>query len=321
MANPDVEFWKEPKSKEVYLLAGWRQWADAGSVSSGLVQYLIQRYHAEKIGQIPPHGFYLFQIPGTHDLVRPEIKLKDGFPERLVAPRNEFFYTGDDERGLVFFLGDEPHLDVERYSRAFLQAAFLLNARRIVGFGGVYGELPYDKERLISAIYSLPTLKEEVQQYAVNLSNYHGGASIESYLCRRAGEAGIEFVGLYAFVPHYDFTNVAAIEKSVRIENDFTAWLGVMQRVNHMLRLNFDLSDLEERSRRLTELMNAEIEEIEANAPHFDVRAYLRQLSENFTEMPFTPLDGFWEEKLKGLFDKFDPDRPSSPSPDSPDEA
>jgi hypothetical protein len=308
MTDNELEFWEEQKSDEVYLIAGWRQWADAGSVSSGLIEYLVKMQQARPIGRIKPDGFYLFQIPATHDLVRPEIKLNDGYPETLVTPRNDFYYVGDAKRGLTLFLGDEPHLDAERYVSAFLRAARMLNVKRILGFGGVYGELPYDKERMISAIYSLPAMKEEIRQYGVNFSNYHGGASIESYLCRRAGENDQEFVGLYAFVPTYDFSNFAQIEKSIRIENDFMAWLGVMERVNHMLRLELDLHDLEEKSRRLVELMNAEIDEIEKATPQFDVRGYLRQLGEEFTETPFEPLDGFWEEKLKGLFDKLEPD-------------
>src|SRR3990172_2045721 len=194
MAGSELELWENPKAQEVYLIAGWRQWADAGSVSSGLLQYLIQQNHARPIGQIRTDGFYLFQIPGTHDLVRPEIKLKDGYPEVLNTPRNDFYYSGDERRGLVYFLGDEPHLDAERYSAAFLQAAKDLKIKRVVGFGGVYGELPYDKERMISSIYSIPAMQDEIGRYAVNLSNYHGGASIESFICRRAGEMGIEFV-------------------------------------------------------------------------------------------------------------------------------
>ena len=307
MAGSELELWENPKAQEVYLIAGWRQWADAGSVSSGLLQYLIQQNHARPIGQIRTDGFYLFQIPGTHDLVRPEIKLKDGYPEVLNTPRNDFYYSGDERRGLVYFLGDEPHLDAERYAAAFLQAAKDLKIKRVVGFGGVYGELPYDKERMISSIYSIPAMQDEIGRYAVNLSNYHGGASIESFICRRAGEMGIEFVAFYAFVPTYDFSAVAQMEKSIRIENDFMAWLGVMQRVSHMLKLDFDLSDLEQKSRNLVELMDAEIAELE-KASQFDVRAYMRQVAENFTEMPFTPHDTFWEEKLKGLFDRLDPD-------------
>ena len=40
------------------------------------------------------------------------------------------------------------------------------------------------------------------------------------------------------------------------------AWLGVMQRVNFMLKLDFDLEDLEKKSARLVELMNAEIDDL-----------------------------------------------------------
>jgi hypothetical protein len=152
-------------------------------------------------------------------------------------------------------------------------------------------------------------MQDEISQYAVNLSNYHGGASIESYITRRAGEQGMEFVAFYAFVPTYDFSAMAQIEKSIRIENDFMAWLGVMQRVNHMLHLEYDLADLEQKSRHLVELMDKEIEEIESTT-QFDVRGYLSQLADNFTETPFTPTDTFWEEKLKGLFDRLDPDEP-----------
>ncbi len=309
MTGNELDFWEKPQAKEIVMLAGWRQWADAGSVSSGLIHYLVQRQQAHPIGQIRPDGFYLFQIPGTHDLVRPEIKHKDGYPETLITPRNEFFYAGDEQRGVVFFLGDEPHMDAERYCAALLQAARDFKVKRMVGFGGVYGELPYDKERMVSSIYSLPAMQEEISQYAVTLSNYHGGASIESFLTRRAGDQGLEFVAFYAFVPTYDFSAMAQIEKSIRIENDFMAWLGVMQRVKAMLHLDFDLSDLEQKSRHLVELMDKEIEEIEKST-QFDVRGYLNQLAENFSETPFTPLDTFWEEKLKGLFDRLDPDEP-----------
>jgi hypothetical protein len=308
-SNPDLEIWERPVAEEMYMISGWRQWADAGSVSSGLVSYLIQRNHARPIGQLRPEGFYLFQIPGTHDLVRPEIRHQDGYPEILNTPRNEFFFTGDEKLGLVLFLGDEPQLDAERYSRAFLDAAEAFQIKRIVGLGGVYGELPYEKERMVSAIYSLPGMKDEINQYAVNLSNYHGGASIESYICKRAGERSQEFTAFYAFVPTYDFSGLVQVDKSIRIENDFMAWLGVMRRIVYMLQLDFDLTDLETKSQHLIDLMDSEIEEIQKSS-NVDLRAYMSKLTEDFTENPFIPQDKFWEEKLKGLFDRIDPEEP-----------
>lgn len=297
---------KRPEAKELYMIAGWRQWADAGSVSSGLPMYLMQKLDARRIGNLSPDGYYLFQIPGTHDLVRPVVKFKDGYPESLNAPRNELFYHGDEQRGLLIFVGDEPHLDIERYAQALLNTAQELGVRRIVGLGGVYGELPYDKERMLSATYSLKRMKPEMERLAVTLSDYSGGASIGSYLCRRAGERAMEYTGLYGFVPNYDFSGATEEGNSIRIETDFMAWLGVMRRVNYMLKLDFDLSDLEARSERLLTLMDEKVEQLDRAAPQFGVRDYLRRLSDEFAETPFEPLDEIWEDQLRRLLDKFD---------------
>jgi predicted ATP-grasp superfamily ATP-dependent carboligase len=206
-------------------------------------------------------------------------------------------------------------MDVERYAQAFLEIAKSLGVKRIVGLGGVYGELPYDKERLISSIYSLPELKEELDDIAVNLSDYHGGASVGSYICRRAGEQGIEYVSFYAFVPAYDFSNVSQIANSIRVENDFMAWLGIMQRIDHMLHLELDLTNLEQKSKELVELFDAKIEELDKEAPQLGVRDYLNRLSEEFMVTPFTPLDDVWEQELRRLFGQSDTgDRPDRES-------
>jgi proteasome assembly chaperone (PAC2) family protein len=299
-----VELREQPQAEQMYMIAGWRQWADAGSVSSGLPQYLIQQTGARPIGSIRGDGFYLFQIPGTHDLVRPVVKFDEGHPESLEEQRNELFYTGDEQRGVVFLLGDEPHLDMERYAASLLDVAETLKVKRIISLGGVYGELPYDKERSIGCVYSLLQMKEEVTRLAVNLSDYHGGASIGSYLCQRAGDRGMEFVGMYAFVPTYDFSSLAQRASNIRIENDFMAWLGVVKRINYMLKTQFDLDDLEAKSEQLLQVMDSKVSELENLAPQLNVREYMQRLSEEFTEMEFDPLDDVWEEELRRLLDE-----------------
>ncbi len=307
----EVKIVERPIAKEIHMLVGWRQWADAGSVSSGLPQYLIEFNKAHKIGEIDPSGFYLFQIPGTHDLVRPVVKFKDGFPDYLENKRNEFFYAGDEERGIVYFLGDEPHLDAERYVGALLQAAKELRVKRIIGFGGVYGELPYNKERMVSSTYSQKQIKAELDNMGVNFSDYHGGGSIGSYVCRRASEQGIEYLSLYAFVPVYDFSNISRNASGIQIENDFMAWLGIMRRVNYILKLNWDLSELEAKSKRLIKLMDDKIEEIAKTFPEINIHEYMQQLDEDFDEVVFEPLQDLWEDEINRLFDRFEDEDPT----------
>lgn len=306
MSNELVVFSELPDSKELYLIAGWRQWADAGSISSGLPQYLIEHLGARQIGEIQDDSFYLFQIPGMHHYLRPQVKLEQGYRQTLTRPKNAFYYAGTADKGLLIFLGDEPHLNMDRYAAAFMHAVQKTGVKRVVTLGGVYGSVPYNRERFVSVIYSLPPLQEELNNYAVNFSNYEGGSSVGTFMADRAEAENIELVGFYAFVPAYDFSQSADFPQSMRIENDYKAWLDIMRRCNHMFRMDLDLADLEKKSQRLVTAMEAKIKELEKTMPQFDVRAYLAQLDEGYEEMPFFPLDDLWEQELRNIFNNMD---------------
>lgn len=298
-----VEFWDRPMADVVYLLAGWNQWADAGNISSGLPAYLIEHLNATSIGQMTVDECYFFQVPGTHHFLRPNIKLNEGMPVALEGRDNTFHYWSDGQRGLVLFLGEEPHVNPRLYADAFLDAAEDLGVRRIVALGGVYGAMPYDRDREIHAVYSLPEIKGELADLSVKMSNYEGGATIGTYLVYQAGKRGIEFVDLYAFVPAYDFAPLSPNVPGVRIDNDFTAWHEVMRRLNHMLGTNIDLDDLEERSLQLKNSMNDRIEEFDRKNPDLHVKDQLRRLADGFAEDSFAPLDDLWEQELGDLLD------------------
>src|SRR6476620_1578478 len=135
LMHPLVELQEIPVADEMYMLAGWRHWADAGSTSSELPPYLIDQLNARQIGRIRNDGFYLFQIPGMHHYLRPEIKLEDGYRKELRYQRNEVYYTTVGRKGLVIFLGDEPHLNAETYAEAFFDVAEALNVKRVIGLG------------------------------------------------------------------------------------------------------------------------------------------------------------------------------------------
>jgi predicted ATP-grasp superfamily ATP-dependent carboligase len=301
-----VDLWETPKAEETYMIVGWHQWADAGAISSGLPQYLIKHTNAKKIGEIRSGDFYLFQIPGTHHFLRPEITLEDGYPKALTARKNEVFYTGNDEKGLVIFLGTEPHLNTDQYSQAFFDIAEALNVKRIVGVGGVYAAMPYDKDREISCAYSLRHLKDELTRYAVRFSNYEGGTTIGSLLLDKARQRDIEFMVFYALVPAYNFSELSTSLQGMRIENDYKAWYDLMRRFNHMFNLGIDLSDLQEQSDELTESMNLKADQLDREAPELNIKEYLEKVSKEFTEKSFMPLDDVWERELGDLFEDMD---------------
>jgi len=287
------------------MIVGWDQWADAGEVSSGLPQYLIDHTSARKIGEIKPGDFYLFQIPGTHHLLRPVVKLEDGYPVYLEERRNEFYLSGDDKSGFVVFLGEEPHQNEVTYANAFLDAVEALGVKRVVAVAGVHGPVPYDKRREISCAYSLPQMKEEMLRYALKLSNYEGGSTIGTYLADRAEARGVEFIALYALAPAYDFSRGTMIVQQMAMQEDFRAWHDIMVRLNHMLRINVDLSELQTRADALTAAWDGKIEKL-LEMSQLDVGQYLDRINAEFTERSFEPLSHVWEDALGQLLDDTD---------------
>ena len=296
-----VKLWEKPAAEEKFMLAGWRQCADAGVVSSGLPRYLIDLTSARQIGEIRPHGFYMFQVPGMHHFLRPEIKIEEGYRKELTPRSNEFFYTGNDQKGLVIFLGEEPHLNVEGYAEAFFDAAQALGVKRIAAVGGVYGAVPYNKDRDVSCIYSLRGMKEEMSKYAVKFSNYEGGVSIGTYLATQAEQRGIEYLSFYAFVPAYDFSHISERLQGIGIETDLRAWYELMRRFNRMFGLRLDLSNLEQQSAEITKSMDDKLDELEQKHPK--VREYMEKLEQDFEETPYSPLDDVWEQALGDMLE------------------
>jgi len=297
------DLWEIPKAKEKYMLAGWHQWADAGSISSGLPQYLIEKLSARRIGELDSEDYYLFQIPGTHHFLRPQVKLEEGYRLAMSTRDNELFYSGDSEKGLVIFLGEEPHMRAERYAEVFFDVVQTLGIKRVVAVGGVYGAVPYDKDREVSCVYSLKEMQEELTRYAVRFSDYEGGTTIGTYLADQAEQRGIEFVVFYGFVPAYDFSQVSSTVHGFSIENDFKAWYDLLKRINHMFNFTLDMTELETESERLYTSIEAEIDRLEGETPELRIRDYIESLSEDFTEKRFIPLGDMWTRGLRDLFD------------------
>ncbi len=298
-----VHLWETPAAKEKVMIAGWHQWADAGSISSGLPAYLIQKLEARKIGEISRDRFFLFQMPGAHHLLRPEVHTKEGVVQEMRVIKSELHYAEFGEKGLVIFLGEEPHVNEEEYAEAFLDVAEALEVGRIMAVGGVYGAMPFNKDRDISCVFSMEEMRKEMEEYAVRFSNYEGGTTIGSYLAYHAGQRNVEYICFHGFVPAYDFGQVMLPAQSVRIEDDVKAWYDILRRADFMFHLGIDLSELRIQSDELTTSMEEQMEELARQAPQLDVHAYMQKLEEEFTENPFMPLDDVWERELGDLLD------------------
>lgn len=302
----NLELFERPEAEEIYMIAGWRQWADGGSTSSGLPEYLVNTLGARKIGHIKPDGLYLFQTPVSQFLFRPRVKFEEGYRVEMTGPRNDLYYWENGKKGLLIFIGDEPHMNVERYAEAFFDIATELKVKRMVATGGVYAVVPFDKERNLTCTYSLPGMKADMLDYAVSLSGYEGPVSIGSYLNDRAEALGVQYFAWYAFVPMYDLSRVTQQQQGITIEEDYRAWHDIMRRLNHMFGLKIDLTDLAQKSEALTVQIGENVEELAKSLPNFPVKEYLAKMTAEFEERPYVPQDKLsdvWEDALGDILD------------------
>ncbi|UCB42197.1 MAG: PAC2 family protein [Dehalococcoidales bacterium] len=268
--------------KPTFMIAGFNQWANAGNVSSGIPEYLIEKLKARKIGHIRKGDFYIFQLPGSHFLFRPSLKYVEGYEEHYEEePVNDFYYAEIDDKALIVFIGTEPNQREDVYVNTLLDGATELGVKRIVIPAGVGGEVPFDRERLVSCNYSLKHMQEELKDYAVTFSNYGRNATIGMVITHHCKERNIESVRLSARTPSYQL--------QLTIPSDKKAIYDILRRIRYMFGIDLDLSDLERESKQQNSDFQNALKRLCVENPELEpqVTDYMEQVEKEFKELRF----------------------------------
>ena len=196
---------------------------------------------------------------------------------------------------IIIFNGDEPHLDIERYADAVLDAAEQLNVTRIVGVAGVFRS-PI-RQRAPRGMYYQPARHARrtprVRRGYVQLRR-RGQRRLVHLPPRHRPQAGV--CRLLRLRPAYDFGQLSNAS-GFRIENDFRAWAGLMRRIKHMIELDFDIGDLESKTDDLDRSMEEKIVGDGRAISRCGIRRYFDGLEDGFEEVLFDPLSDVWEDR------------------------
>jgi len=280
---------EKPTLRQPNMLCGIDGWVDGGEASTGTVAYLIRKLGAIKFAELPAARFHVFQIPG-YNASRPKIKSQDGLVLEHHFPTNEFFYWRNphSERDLVLLLGTEPNLHWEEYIETLFGLAEELGVRRIYLPGGVLDSTPHTREPNVFCTVSLPPLKEEMANYAVQFSGYEGPGSLASSIVYLGGQRGLEVVSLTARATFYP-------EFSLSIPHNPKVIRALIKRLDALLDLRLDISDLNLAAEELERKMTAATRQ----NPRF--RSYLAALEKDYHEVDYLPPLGITEEEALRL--------------------
>lgn len=204
MATDRLEIEKQPKLRDGRLILAFSGWMNGGDVSTGTVEWLIKTLSAERVANIGPEGFYIYNFPGSMEisaLFRPYADITDGQLVTYRLPRNRFFCCPQHQ--LLLFRGREPNLNWEDFADCILTFASQAGASSLYFVGSVGGTVPHTREpRLITAV-SDSKLKPMLEQYGVRFTNYEGPASFSTHLLAHAGQYGLHMASLVAEIPAY----------------------------------------------------------------------------------------------------------------------
>ena len=268
--------------KPTFMIAGFDQFANAGNVSSGIPEYLIQKLRARKVGHIRKGDFYIFQLPESAFSLRPRVKYVEGYEEEYQEePINDFYYAEIGEKGLIIFIGTEPNQREDMYVNTLLDGAEELGVKRIIVPAGIGGEVPFDGERIVSCHYNLKQMQEELNNYAFTFSDYNMNATIGMVINHFSKERGIESVRMRALTPSYQF--------SLIIGEDKRAMYDILRRIRYMFGINLDLSDLEKESKQqISDIENALIK-FSMDHPELkpQITTYMERIRERYKELKF----------------------------------
>ena len=284
----NVVFVKKPKLRRPHMVCGISGWVDGGEASTGSVRYLIRKLKAKRFAEIPIEKFHIFQIPGQPSL-RPQVRIEDGILKEHRLPENQFFYcvNPNTDNDLILFLGSEPNLNWQEYIDSILSIAHEFAVARMYFLGGVLDKTPHTKEPSVSCTCSSEEVKEEMRKYGVRFGSYEGPGTFGTTLLHICQKRKVPVVSIMTRATYYPEFNIAIPRNPRSIS-------ALVSRLNSMLSLGIDISDLE---REAVEI-ETKLGTMASHDPKF--QAYIEDLEKDFIEVKYQePLDISADEAIR----------------------
>jgi len=223
---------EEVELRNAIMIIGLDGWGNAGKASTFTVKYLADKLDARKFAEIPLNMFHDYLIQ------RPIVSIKDGIVQSYVSPKNEFFYWRNKDGGpdLVLLLGNEPHLNWQKYTKAILRMAEEVGVVRFYTIGGYLADVSHDSETPITSSTNNKKAMAELKKVGLELTNYRGPTSVYSELLWLSRGRKLDVVSLWGAVPMY----VGGIYPKAAYH--------ILRRIVQLIGIDVDLADLEKKA-------------------------------------------------------------------------
>lgn len=239
----EILYLEQPNLNKPILVIGFEGWPNAAEVSSGALQYLVEKFEAKKFASIPIEDFYELSAS------RPVAIIKEGRLVELKFPGNHFYYLKDlYSKDFILFQGVEPHLRWDLFVGLFFDLVTKFDVSQIFTLGGTYDYIPHTCPPMVSALANDEDLREKAIQAGLGLTEYTGPISIHTFILESARKRGLKAMSLWGHAPQYLQTKNISVVHSV------------LKSLFRMTGVGIDLSELERASDFFTQQVNHLVE-------------------------------------------------------------
>jgi proteasome assembly chaperone (PAC2) family protein len=275
MDMEEIIYHEKPLLHKPCLIIGFEGWPNAAEVSSTALQHLIKTTEAKKFATLRSEHFY------QTSLARPVGIIKEGRLVELRFGENHFYYSKElSPVDLIFFQGIEPHLRWDVFAEVLLSVADKYEVSRLFTIGGTYDYIPHSYPPRVSALFNHESLKEDIVERGISLTEYTGPISIHTFILEAARKRGLKGVSLWGHAPQYlQARNVKVVH-------------AVLKKLNDLLEMDIDLSDL----RQAGEYFDQQINQLMEQDPK--LQEVIGKLEDVYKESEKLPLSS-GEERAK----------------------
>lgn len=247
-----------PELRDPVAVVAFTGWSDAASAASNAARFLARRLGARRFATLEPEGFFDFQT------TRPSVRITGAGERELQWPSNDFFYARNPQGAsdIVIGIGAEPSLRWRTFTDSVRGLFADLNVRMVVSIGALLADVAHTRDVRVTGSAIDTSVAEKL---SLSTSRYEGPTGILGVLTDALSRGGVPSASLWANVPHY-----------VTTDQNPPATLALLRRLQSMLNLKFDFTDLEAASERFI----IEVDTVIAANP--EVSAYVRRLEDAY---------------------------------------
>ncbi len=249
-----VDIKETPNLREPTLLMAFAGWNDASNAATTAASFLTENMGGLEFARIDSDPFYNFQD------MRPQVHLDADSRRKITWPSNAFYAceTPGLEHDVLIFLGVEPHLQWERFSKIILSMVRECRVRMVVTVGALLADVYHRSRVRITGTSTNPDL---ASQLGLKPSRYEGPTGIVGVLNNLFRDESLPAVSVWANVPHY-----------VNVSPNPKAALALVERLSDFLAYPLNLADLEAGAHEFEDKVD------EALQKNKSVRDYVEQL-------------------------------------------